>query len=168
MRRVLRLWVLSCALCSCATSATSATKLTSLVGRWKGSLEYADYQPPHKRVVLPTLLEVTAAREGERVNFAYTFDDGPGKTVRSAEALSIEADGTLRWGEQRFAVTRTANQLVAVTEGSDDDAPATLRETFTFEPRTFVLLKEVRPAGATDFKFRHQYVLQTDTDRAAR
>lgn len=56
---------------------------------------------------------MTAAGDGEQVHFASTFDDGPAKTVRSAESLAIEADGTLRWGEQRFTVTRSGQQLVA-------------------------------------------------------
>jgi hypothetical protein len=162
-------WFLVLLFASCATvprpGPTGPQAFQALVGRWEGTLEYADYQPPHGRVVLPTLLEVTPSDTGG-LRLAFTFDDGPGKTVHSTDRIDFEADGrTLAWGDEgkppsarpRFTSVTAGRQVVAQTEGSDDDAPATLRETLEVEPGRFTLLKEVRPVGGA-FAFRHRYV----------
>ncbi len=84
---------------SVGTTAANA-KLDNLnrafVGQWKGALEYRDYTS-NERVTLPTEL-VVAARELSETNsdanslsFRYTFDDGPGKIVRSQTAVKFDA-----------------------------------------------------------------------------
>jgi hypothetical protein len=67
----------------------SADRLeAALVGSWTGTLEYRDYRS-ERRVTLPTKLVVEA--EGpERLTLAYTYDDGPGKTVTSQERITID------------------------------------------------------------------------------
>lgn len=61
------------------TQAENVSKLVEglLAGRWSGTLDYRDFGS-NERVTLPTLLE----SDGHRLS--WTYDDGPGKTVRES------------------------------------------------------------------------------------
>lgn len=139
-----------------------AATLRELIGEWSGTLEYVDYQPPHRRVRLPTTLTVTDA--GTTLRLAFTYDDGPGKLISSVDALSTDAE-TVRWAGEKsellYRVIETKPHLLVLeVEGEDDDAPATMRETFSLGPNRFSLVKTVRPRGAgpgATFTFRHGY-----------
>jgi hypothetical protein len=58
----------------------------ALSGNWTGTLDYRDYGDD-TRASLPTLLSVNG------MVLAWTHDDGPGKTVRSAETWAFTPDG---------------------------------------------------------------------------
>ncbi|MBB6249666.1 S41 family peptidase [Nitrospirillum iridis] len=62
----------------------------ALAGDWTGTLDYRDYGSD-RRVILPTRLSVTT--DGGTARLSFTYDDGPGKTVRSQETWSLEGDG---------------------------------------------------------------------------
>lgn len=68
--------------------------LTAVEGAWQGTLQYRDYQPPHKRVTLPTRVTVAAASPSE-LALHYVFNDGPAKTVHSYDRLLIDLDANL-------------------------------------------------------------------------
>ncbi len=63
----------------------AAALAAAVAGRWSGTLDYRDYGDDG-RVVLPATLDVTG------LGFAWTFGDGPGKTVRSSEKWTIAND----------------------------------------------------------------------------
>lgn len=70
-----------------AASSDVATLLASaLTGDWTGTLDYRDYGDDD-RVALPTSMK----SDGRRL--AFTFDDGPGKTVQSAETWERDEAG---------------------------------------------------------------------------
>lgn len=70
------------------TQAAPPSRLTeALAGHWRGALHYRDYSSD-KAVTLPTTVSIDDA-----LRFAFTYDDGPGKTVRSNEQWSF--DGAL-------------------------------------------------------------------------
>lgn len=143
----------------------------ALAGRWTGTLEYRDYQDPTRRVTLPTTLEVV--RGGDGLELRYTYDDGPGKTVRSAERLVLDVGVTaMQWGGPapdslaHWTVLVLGDapgpgtiRFVAQRDGLDDGRPARLRETFTIGRTDLHILKEVREPG-TMFAVRHQYRLK--------
>lgn len=123
--------------------------------------EYNDYQQPGRRVTLHTTL--AAKRAGGQTLLDFTFDDGPGKTVYSHDAIALEGKA-LRWGDvekpQQFRVLeQAATKIIAEVDGQDDDAPALIRETFTLEGDTLTILKMVQPTGGT-MVFRHEYRLK--------
>lgn len=141
----------------------------ALAGSWRGTLEYRDYKDPSRRTTLPTMLEAMQA-EGS-ITLAFTYDDGPGKTVRGSDRLTLDAAGkTLTWGgessTQRYTVQSfeaprpgRALKLVLEGEGTDNDEPATIRETLVVGPNKLQILKETRPSGKSEFAFRHRYDL---------
>lgn len=146
-----------------ATHRTGGLGLSDrLVGVWSGTLEYKDYQDETRRVTLPTRLTIERTPgEPETLLFSYVYDDGPGKTVTSTETFAYrDSSNTLRWGASTFQVRSVNEQhLIAQTEGSDNDRPATLQESITLEGDTLNIEKQVRDEGAADFSFRHRYRL---------
>ena len=149
----------------------------ALTGAWAGALEYQDYSPPRRRVALPTTLMVARDKDRTALILHFVYDDGPGKLVTEVERFALDGEGRhIEWG----AVSDTIRQVYTVREsrpgdggrgrrmmleiqGSDDDAPATIRETVSVTERELRILKEVRPAASgagARFGFRHEYVLR--------
>ena len=102
----------------------------ALGGRWTGTLRYRDYQDSTRFVSLPTAMDGTVAADSTSVRLDFIYDDGPGKTVRSSDTFSLNAQGNeLRWGPTDgkrapsvFAVQQLVGSnprtLVAETVGS--------------------------------------------------
>lgn len=61
--------------------------LAAVEGTWQGTLQYRDYQPPNKRVTLPTRVYVAAASPRE-LALHYVFNDGPAKQSTPMTACS--------------------------------------------------------------------------------
>ena len=150
----------------------------TLVGRWQGRLEYKDYKDPSRRVTLPTLLVVSRSADSTYLTLSYTYDDGPGKTVKESDRFTLDPAGkTLTWGSESDAsrpsyAVRTyeagapgrATRLVLEGEGKDNDQPASIRTSFVIGLNKLQILKETRPSGGSaEFGFRHRYDL-TRTD----
>lgn len=171
---VLLVLVAACAQARRVPSARPRDQLyASLIGTWQGTLEYKDYQDSTRRVTLPTLVQILPAPDEDGLELRYTYDDGPGKVVKSVDHLHFDrAMQNARWGGvrdsvlQRFAVMMRRGglngqplTLVLEGDGEDDDRPARLRETFEISAGTISLLKETQPSGGT-MSFRHAYRLR--------
>lgn len=154
---------------SSASAQSGVAMHSALSGAWRGALRYRDYQDSTRFVTLPTLLDGTLATDSSSVRLDFTYDDGPGKTVQSSDALVIDAAAReLRWGPSNgsrpatvFVVRSYAAgdtlRLVAEADGMDDERAATLRETVTVWASGLRILKEVRFRDATTWLFRHEY-----------
>jgi hypothetical protein len=160
--------VLVLALVTQAAAAQSVERFQeALVASWTGTLEYRDYRSD-RRVTLPTRLIVESGAPGQ-LTFAYTYDDGPGKTVRSQERITIDrAASTYRIqnGDGNYDATFAATGLAAfgsgsptivlIGKGDENGAPVDLRITLTVTASSFTMLRESRKAGE-DWLFRNQY-----------
>lgn len=143
----------------------------ALSGDWTGQLEYCDYQS-NERVVLPTWLEVKSTNGGDALQFAYTYDDGPGKTVTETSTILIdptkrqftiassddhsantyEIDGLgqpARNGHLRFTLTGA---------GTENNQKVQVRITIAIDRNLYRFTKETRLPGA-EFTFRDGYQL---------
>ncbi|NOK33022.1 hypothetical protein HMI49_07415 [Corallococcus exercitus] len=140
---------------------------SALAGSWSGTLDYRDFGND-RRVVLPTLLTVTG--EGEEARLAFTFDDGPGKTVRASQVLRIRADGgQLETGEgdatgsMRILERRGGSdprELTLVAEGSGHENGATVEVRTVLSRRGDVLsLARLTRRPGEPFLLRHAYRL---------
>lgn len=138
----------------------------ALTGTWSGTLEYRDYRSD-RRVTLPTTLAVTAADGG--LDYVYTYDDGPGKTVVSRERVTITpAAGTYRVqnADGTYDATFTAadlrefgaatNTVVLAGTGTENDVPVELRVTITVTASELTMLRESKRAGG-EWLFRNRY-----------
>jgi len=91
----------------------------ALTGSWTGTLEYRDYRSD-KRVTLPTTLVVSQAAPG-MLTFAYVYDDGPGKTVKSQDRITVDAGKStyrVQNGDGTYDGTFTAAGLAEFGSGS--------------------------------------------------
>jgi C-terminal processing protease CtpA/Prc len=141
----------------------AATLTAALGGNWAGTLDYRDYGNDG-RVTLPTLMTATG------LTMAWTFDDGPGKTVRSAETWAVSPDGktlTITGGksQETMAVAELrrspsgAVTLVADGRGSENGVMVMVRTILTRDKGVLRLTRMSRTAGQP-FIMRHSYQLR--------
>jgi Peptidase family S41 len=147
-----------------APALDAAAMLTSaFAGNWAGTLDYRDYGND-SRVTLPTLMSANG------LSIAWTFDDGPGKTVRSAENWSFTPEGkSLVIKGQKSSETmaiaelrRSANgsiTLVADGSGEENGRKVMVREILTRDGPVLRLTRMSRAAGQP-FIMRHSYQLR--------
>lgn len=150
-------------------SPDAAPILRRLAGVWRGTLEYRDFSSD-QRVTLPTTLDATLTTDAQAVSFAFTYDDGPGKTVRGGYTVSLDLGEEILSkaktdGAELFRLTRARDPSSLEGEvlqlwgrGNENDAPVDVRETLTIAPNRLTLLRETRPKDAA-FAFRHVYTL---------
>lgn len=149
-----------------------AAALSAIEGEWKGTLQYRDWQPPHKRVTLITRLFVAAASPKE-LALHYVFDDGPNKTVHSYDRMLIDIDtGTLRWSSLKPADTSSAAiisqrtndgtlEIIAerMEENKSKGKTDVIRYRLRLSKSQFEVLKTAGEKGA-ESEFRNEYVFR--------
>lgn len=145
------------------TAFTVVDTRSELVGRWKGKLEYLDYQA-NKWFGIPATVDIELIEDGATVIRKASFDDGDSGTVYITIVSMLDPDGkteyvgsfradrpaelgsfTLRLDNMKKdgAPDATHWTVVAETTGKDDNRPATIRETTTRNGSTLVTVKEV-------------------------
>ena len=140
----------------------AAVLAAALTGRWSGTLDYRDYGNDG-RVVLPTLLDA------QGLALAWSFDDGPGKTVRSSERWTVSADGksvTMASGDRRSNTrivqldATAAGGLTLVMEGpARENGRAVMSRTILTQKDDRLRLTEMTRAAGEPFLMRHSYDL---------
>jgi Peptidase family S41 len=141
----------------------TAALTTVLAGNWAGTLEYRDYGSD-VRTVLPTLMSAKG------LVLAWTYDDGPGKTVRSSQTWSLSPDGKALTiaGEQTLEtlvvaeLRRTAGGvLTLVADGTavENDKAVMVREILTRDGPVLRITRMTRTQGQP-FIMRHSYQLR--------
>ena len=111
-----------------AQAAPPALLRQALAGHWRGALHYRDFTSD-KAVTLPTTVNID-----EALRLAFTYDDGPGKTVRSAEQWSFDG-ATLTMEKAGTPLTVSLYRgngngdliLVALGSGVENDKPVEVR-----------------------------------------
>jgi hypothetical protein len=143
--------------------------MARFVGNWTGTLEYRDYQS-NGRVTLPTKMVGTSQAKGQQAKIAFTYDDGPGKTVFGGFTFGLDrTQGIVSKQEGTYApdllrafgnTAVSANQpltLIMWGQGTENRKTVDVRETLTLTSTTYRLLRETRPQGQGAFQFRHEY-----------
>ncbi len=143
--------------------------LANLVGDWVGQLQYRDFQT-NARIFLPTWLSVSEAADGRSVTLDYTYDDGPGKTVRSREILVLSAAGVSFTNDrdhssESYAVAGfdefhklNRGTLTFTGRSIENDKPVDVEAIFTLRRNLYTYEKRTRPAGSGEaFEFRDGY-----------
>jgi hypothetical protein len=141
----------------------AATLTAALAGNWAGTLDYRDYGND-SRVTLPTLMTANG------LSIAWTFDDGPGKTVHASQSWSFTPDGkslVIKGGKSSEIMAiaelrRSANgsvTLVADGSGEENGRTVMVREILTRDGPVLRLTRMSRTAGQP-FIMRHSYQLR--------
>lgn len=149
-------------------SATRDQIYAVLAGSWTGQLEYRDFQS-EQRVVLPTWLEVKSAADGSSLEFSYTYDDGPTKTVTELSTITIDS------AAHSFTITSNRDhsadsyqiedlssgkrgiQFTLTGHGQENHKPVDVRIHLAIDRNLYRFTKETR-AGGADFAFRDGYI----------
>ncbi len=144
---------------------TGAAVAKALAGNWSGTLDYRDYGKD-SRVTLPTLMQ----SDGQML--AWTFDDGPGKTVRSSETWVFSASGQSvsitagknapepwRVAESRASVDGASYTLVLEGESIENGRKVLARKILTRDGNRLRITKQTRVAGEP-FLMRQSYELR--------
>jgi hypothetical protein len=158
----------------------------ALTGKWVGVLEYRDYQSDG-RVKLPTWLEVSPTADGKSLTFAYTYDDGPTKTVRESEIVTIDP-AAATWVIQDVAAPASKSpaeksvysiqglsqmkaahgKFTLVGTGTDNDKKVDVQENVLLGRNIFQIERTVRGPQEKDFLFRHIFVFTREQPPAGK
>ena len=123
---------------------------------WTGTLTYRDYQSD-RMVEIPAELSVSKdARTGFTLSFRYPEE--PHMNGRSK--VSVSNDGQSLNGAtiiERTESNDTELSIVTMSEGEDNNLPATIRQTYVIGAWAFRIKKEVRVEGSAEFSFRNEF-----------
>ncbi len=141
------------------SSKVSPEDFNALVGSWKGSLTYLDYQSG-KPYTMPADLKVE--RIGRSNNYVL-FNIYPNeKSANSTDTLKIGSDGRSIGSEQLKSRQKLRNgdlEIVTEKSGTDgnDNKPAVFRYTYTIGKYGYKKRKDVQFTGETNWINRHEY-----------
>ncbi len=137
----------------------------ALAGEWSGTLDYRDYSDD-TRQNLPTRMY----SDGHEL--AWTFDDGPNKTVRSSEAWAIDEAGRAltitsgrtapdKWRVIEARVSADGSSLTIVLDGASKENGRNViaRKILTRDGNRLRITKLTRVAGEP-FLMRQSYELR--------
>lgn len=148
-----------------ATADTASVVAMALAGDWTGTLDYRDCSAD-TRETLPTRMQ----SDGQVL--AWTFDDGPGKTVQSSEAWTFDASGqslTITAGinapnqwrvvESRASADGASLTIVLEGESIENGREVFARKILTRDGDRLRITKQTRVAGEP-FLMRQSYELR--------
>lgn len=139
----------------------------ALTGQWRGTLDYRDYGND-QRVILLTSASITGTDGALQASFSY--DDGPGKTVRSTQTWQLDVSGQqlrIDGNQQPQAVAEsrtgpgTELTLVAQGDGQDNGQRVQVRSVLTRRGDTLTLSRQTRSPGQP-WLMRHAYHLSKE------
>jgi hypothetical protein len=159
-------------------ATTPATLEQSLVGDWRGALEYRDYQS-NEISQLPMDTHVTLGKDGATLTRLSIFDDGPvtglvyittvslfdGSGARMTNAVFRKGREVDVWTDDAKVVRYTDESdwsVVYQHAGIDGGTKSDVRVTQTLAHGELLAVKEVKPVDAPDsaFTFRNQVRLK--------
>ena len=148
-----------------ARSDTATLVAKALAGTWTGTLDYRDYSKD-SRVTLPTLMQ------SDGTELSWTFDDCPGKTVRSTEKWAFDpASHTLtitsgnnppdQWRVAEARISADGSSLTIVVDGTSEEngRKVIARKILTRDGNRIRITKQTRVAGEP-FLMRQSYQLR--------
>jgi Peptidase family S41 len=148
-----------------ATANTATVVAKALAGDWTGTLDYRDYSAD-TRETLPTMMQ----SDGKVLT--WTFDDGPGKTVRTSEVWTFGASGqslTMAAGknapdqwrvvESRISTDGSSLTIVLDGESIENGREVFARKILTRDGNRLRITKQTRVAGEP-FLMRQSYELR--------
>lgn len=133
----------------------------ALAGRWTGTLQYRDYSSD-KRVTLPT--SVTIEGPSAVLQLAFTYDDGPGKTVRSTEQWTLDGAQFGMGKAEPLQVSTYRSKadgdliLVALGKGVENDVAVEVRSVVLRRGAVLTISRASRLPGQA-WLLRHVYRL---------
>ena len=148
-----------------ARSDSAALVARAFAGAWKGTLDYRDFSND-TRASLPTIMQ------SDGIMLAWTFDDGPGKIVRSTERWAVDPAGRLltitsgtnapdQWRVAEARISADGSSLTIVLDGTSEEngREVIARKILTRDGNRIRITKQTREAGKP-FLMRQSYDLR--------
>ena len=152
-------------------SPIAAAMYGPLMGMWSGVLEYRDFQSD-QIVQLPTWLDVVPTKDPSKIQFQYTYDDGPNKVVREVSLITIDVTAntftvtsegdksvdTYQVAGLKDFLTKGRGLLTLTGTGTENEKKVDVRITISVRRNLYSYKKETKLPGQ-DFLFRDAYTL---------
>ena len=142
---------------SSAQTIISSADFKSLIGYWSGTLTYLDYQNGEP-FSLPVELRVVQIEETNNFTFYFSFPNEP--HANSEETVSISDDGTMLKGNlviSKRSLDDAKLEVVTESMGTDDEKPATIRQTYIIAADVFIYKKDVLFEGTQEWLNRNEF-----------
>ena len=148
---------------SLAQTAISTADFKPAAGSWSGTLTYLNYSDGTP-FSMPVELRIVQTEETNNLTFYYSFPDEP--HANSEETVSISDGGTMLNGELIISKNLLEDgnvEVVTESTGTDDDQPATIRQTYTIGADVFVTRKDVQFVGQEEWLNRNEFNFKRDS-----
>ncbi|MDH3267675.1 MAG: hypothetical protein OEM46_02355 [Ignavibacteria bacterium] len=148
---------------SSAQTTISSADFKPLIGSWSGTLTYLDYQNGEP-FSMPVELRIVQIEETNKFTFYFSFPDEP--QANSEETFSISDGGTMLNGEPIISkrLLEDGNlEIVTESMGTNDDQPATIRQTYIIGGDVFVTRKDVQFTGQKEWLNRNEFNFKKDS-----
>lgn len=148
---------------SSAQATISSEDFKPLIGSWSGTLTYLDYQNGEP-FSMPVELRIVQIEETNNFTFYFSFPDEP--HANSEETFSISNGGTMLNGESIISkgLLEDGNlEIVTESKGTDDELPATIRQTYIVGADVFVTRKDVLFDGQEEWTNRNEFNFNKDS-----
>ena len=135
------------------------TDINNLIGEWEGSLTYLDYSS-NKPYSMPCNASISRTKKNNQLKVSYKYPQEP-KANRKFK-LKFSKDGTAVDKEKLTSRTTDADgNIVLVIEKTGKDGnenkQALIRQSYTISNQKFVVRKEVKFIGTTEWILRNEY-----------
>ncbi len=140
---------------------------SALAGEWTGTLAYRDFQS-NEHVLLPAWLKIKPSADGRVLEFAYTYDDGPTKTITEKSNVAIDesvrsfmmtSDRDKSVERYQIEVNGQKGKRINLTLtgiGRENNQAVDVRITVKIDRNLYQFTKETRGQGQ-QFEFRDGY-----------
>lgn len=142
---------------SSAQTTISSEDFNPLIGSWSGTLTYLNYSDGTP-FSMPVELRIVQTEETNDFTFYFSFPDEP--QANSEETVSISEGGTMLNGEpvkSKHLFEDGNLEIVTESTGTDDDQPATIRQTYIIGADVFVTTKDVQFVGQDEWLNRNEF-----------
>jgi hypothetical protein len=148
---------------SLAQTTISSADFKPLIGSWSGTLTYINYSDGTP-FSMPVELRIVQIEETNKFTFYFSFPDEP--QANSEETVSISKGGTMLNGEpvKSKRLLEDGNlEIVTQSMGTDDEQPATIRQTYVIGANVFVTRKDVLFEDQEEWLNRNEFNFKRDS-----
>ncbi len=129
-------------------------------GEWQGILTYLNYGDDQTLVDLP--VRMVATQKKDRLNFEYYYNEGDGRTEKRTGSFKVSKGKIYyngKWDVSKSEIEDLQNwSLELVSEGKDNNKPASFKKTVEVSPTYIEVTKWVKYEGESDYFMRNKHV----------
>lgn len=161
LRTILLAAILAISISSLCAQEALVTKsdIAKLIGNWEGSLMYLDYSS-NQPYTMPCNAIINSVKNKNQVKVSYEYPNEP-KANRTFK-LKISKDGTEIGKEKITNKTldeegNSVFEIVKSGKDGNDNKQALIRQTYVISDQVFIVRKEVKFDGTTEWVLRNEY-----------